>query len=172
MDFIKLAKKRCSMRAFTTKQVECDKVDIILEGGRIAPTAVNYQPHTILEITDPTSLNKLKNSANVFNAPLVLIVCCDKAKSWIRKFDNKSMTDIDGTIVADHMVMTAESLGLGTCWITYFNPSSLKADFNIPENIEPIAIIAIGYDGAVRSSENRHNGVRKSISDMVVSDTF
>lgn len=172
MNFIQLAKARCSMRAFTPKQVEEEKLSIILESALIAPTAVNYQPQKILVIRNAESLDKLKNSSRTFNAPLVLVVCCDKDISWIRKYDDKSMSDIDGTIVADHIVMTAESLGLGTCWITAFNPAALKIDFNIPNNIDPVAIIAIGYDGMARTLPDRHNTKRKHLSSIIVENTF
>ena len=172
MDFLQMAKARCSMRAFTTEQVDTDKINMIVEAGRIAPTAANNQPQKILKITDPHYLSKLNNSANTYNAPLVLIVCTDKNSAWTRPFDNKSMIDVDGAIVADHIVMTAESLGLGTCWITYFKPDVLKSDFNIPCSIEPIAIIAIGYDGSCRAPSTRHDVARKSLDNMVVNETF
>ncbi len=172
MDFLTLAKTRCSVREYSSKQVENDKVNIILECGRVCPTAVNYQPQVVLKITDTASLYKLKASAKTFGAPLVLVVCCDTKIAWTRKLDNKSMADIDGTIAADHMVMAAESLGLSTCWIELFRPEILRKDFNIPENLQPIAIIAIGYAAYDKKSPDRHDIERNPLSSMVVENTF
>ena len=172
MDFLALAKARCSVREYMKKQIEDEKVAVILEAGRVAPTAVNYQPQTILKITDKSALEKLKASAKTFDAPLVLLVLCDNSIAWTRKQDNKSMNDIDGTIVADHMVLAAESVGLGTCWIELFRPEILRNDFNIPDNLQPIAMIAIGYAASDKKSPDRHDTERKPLSIMVVDNTF
>ena len=172
MDFLELAKSRCSVREYSDKQVESDKVNIILECARVCPTAVNYQPQIILKITAPAQLEKLQSSATTFGAPLVFVVCSDKNLSWTRKLDNKSMIDTDGTIAADHMVMCAESLGLSSCWITYFRPEVLRRDFNIPDNVQPIAIIAVGYASGQKKSADRHDVERRALSSMIVENTF
>lgn len=60
MNFLELAKKRYSVRKFSDKKVEREKLDAILEAGRCAPTAVNYQPQRILVLESPDALEKLK----------------------------------------------------------------------------------------------------------------
>jgi len=172
MNYLELAKRRCSMRQYSEQKIENDKITTILECARVAPTGVNYQPHHILVLSTQLALDKLKNCANTFNAPLVMIVCVDSSVSWTRKYDNKSIADIDATIVADHILMSAESLGLGTCWVVSFKSDLLRASYNIPQNLEPVAIITIGYDGTDRTSPDRHIAARKPLQDIITYEKF
>lgn len=89
MDFLELAKERYSVRKFSDKKVEREKLDAILEAGRCAPTAVNYQPQRILVLESPEALEKLKGCTPYhFHAPLALLVCYDREASWKRSHDN------------------------------------------------------------------------------------
>ena len=86
--FYELMKKRYSCRSFTQKEVEQEKIDLILEVARLAPTAVNYQPQRILVINDKEKLSRLSECTKYgWNAPIVMIVCYDKNTSWKRKFE-------------------------------------------------------------------------------------
>ena len=67
------------------------------------------------------------------------------AKAWTRPFDNKQTTDIDASILTDHMMLQATELGLGTVWVCFFKPDVIKKEFQLPDNLEPINILAIGY---------------------------
>lgn len=145
MEFIKLAEQRSSVREYAPKSVEEDKLQLILEAGRIAPTAANLQPIKVLTIQKKENLSKLKKAADIYDAPLALIVLADKNKAWTRPFDNMQSTDIDAAIVTDHMMLEAASLGLGSVWICYFRPDILRSEFNIPENFIPVNILAVGY---------------------------
>ena len=79
MDFLELAKTRYSCRSFSSKKVEKEKLEKILEAGRIAPTAVNYQPQRILVLQDPEKLEKLKECTKYgWGAPVIMIICYDK----------------------------------------------------------------------------------------------
>lgn len=167
MDFLELAKQRCSMRAYQDKEVEGEKIKKILEAGRIAPTAANCQPQRILVINNETALQKLAKGVQYHKAPLAVIVCSDIKNTWVRPYDKKSMADIDGAIVADHMVMEAEDLGLGTCWLTYFQPQIIKQAFNIPGNYEIVAILSIGYAAAGKASPERHAQERHVMEEVV-----
>lgn len=81
-NFKALATERYSVRKFDTKPVEQEKVDILLEAARLAPTAHNYQPQRLLVLNTTDSLNKLKDCTNGhFNTPLAIIVCYDNAVS-------------------------------------------------------------------------------------------
>ena len=133
MDFIKLAKERYSVRKFAAKKVEEEKVAQILEAGRCAPTAVNYQPQRILVIESGDSLAKLRNCTPYhFNAPLALLVCYDKTASWKRSYDGCDMGVVDASIVAAQMMLEAASLGLGTTWVGHFDPAAVRTAFDLP----------------------------------------
>ncbi len=151
--FIELAKSRNSVRNYKEKPVEKEKLDIILESGRIAPTAANQQPCKFLVLENKNSIKKLQNACNPHNAPLAIIICADKNIAWTRPFDKNSMIEIDASIATDHMMLCAQDLGLNSCWITYFHPDELVKQFNIPKNLIPINILVIGYSDEGKTSK-------------------
>lgn len=167
MEFLELVKRRCSVRKYKSGQVEKEKLNIILEAGRVAPSGKNAQPQRVIVVREKEGLEKIKKAANIFEAPLVIIVCGDHESVWVRPYDGKTLLDIDVSIVTDHMMLAATALGLGSVWICNFKPEIIRQEFNLPQNIEPINILAIGYaDGPVASSE-RHDEKRKPISNTV-----
>lgn len=146
MEFLELAKSRYSCRKFLEKPVEQEKIDKILEAGRIAPTAVNFQPQRILVLTDKEKLKKVCECTKYsFNAPLNFIVCYDKEESWKRGYDGKDHGDIDASIIASHMMLEAWELGIGSTWVGSFNPKKAAEIFGIPENYEITAFLPMGY---------------------------
>lgn len=146
MDFLELVKKRYSVRKFSEKKVEVEKIDLILEAGRFAPTACNFQPQRILVIDNSEGMEKLaKCTPYTFGAPLAMLVCYDKNTSWKRKYDNADGGEIDASIVTTHMMLEIAELGLGTTWVGSFNPQAVREEFKLAENIIPVAILPIGY---------------------------
>ncbi|MCL6477981.1 MAG: nitroreductase family protein [Peptococcaceae bacterium] len=172
MSFLELAKRRYSVRKYEARQVEEEKLFKILEAGRVAPTAVNYQPQRLIVVREKEGLEKLKKAANVYDAPLAIIVCADHNSAWKRPFDNKNTVDIDASIVTDHMMLQATELGLGTVWICYFKPDVLRKEFNIPDHVEPVNILAIGYAAGEGLSPDRHDSARKPLKDTVFYETY
>lgn len=172
MDFLSLAKQRCSVRKYKKDAVEKEKVDTLLEAAHVAPTAANCQSQRLLVINSSEGLSKLSKAVNFHGAPLAIIVCGDHSDVFVRPFDKKDMVAVDSTIVADHIVFEAEDLGLSSCWLTYFKPDVIKNEFNVPSNFEPIAIIALGYADTKKASPDRHSNERKEIKDFVYYETF
>lgn len=113
MDFIELAKKRYSVRSYSNKKVEPEKLNRILQAAHVAPTAANLQPVHLIVVQDEDGLAKIGKGANIYGAPLAIIVCADHNKAWVRPFDKKQTCDIDASILTDHMMMEATELGLG-----------------------------------------------------------
>ncbi len=169
---IELAKSRHSVRKYEYKKVENEKIQILLESGRIAPTAVNRQPCKFLVINEEKTLEKVGLACNYHNAPLVILVLADKNVAWTRKYDGHSMVDIDATIATDHMMLCARDLGLDSCWITYFKPDILIKEFDIPENLIPVNILSIGYSAEYRKSLNRYQEDRKPLDTFVHYNSF
>ena len=146
MDFLELARERYSVRKFAPKKVENEKLDAVLEAGRLAPTAVNYQPQRILVLDSEESLGKLRDCTPYhFSAPLALIVCYDDTTSWKRSYDGKDMGEVDASIVTTQMMLEAAALGLGTTWVGHFDPQKVRSAFRLPENVIPVAILPMGY---------------------------
>lgn len=114
MTFLDIAKKRYSVRKYEDKPVEKEKLEMILTAAHVAPTAANMQPVKLLVVQNKEQLKKLGKAANIYNAPVAIVVCADHSKAWTRPFDNKQTTDIDASILTDHMMQQATELGLGT----------------------------------------------------------
>ncbi len=168
MDFLQLAKSRYSVRKYKDMPVEKEKLDKILEAGRVAPTGVNAQPQRIIAVTSGEGLDKLGKGAKTFNAPVVLIVCTDKDSAWVRPADGKNIAEIDASIVTDHMMLQATELGLGTVWICWFKPDIIREEFNIPDSYEIVNLLAVGYADCEPLSPDRHGEMRKNISETVI----
>lgn len=167
MDFLNIAKSRYSVRSYTNKKVEKEKLDKILEAAHIAPTAANLQPVRLLVVQEESGLTKIGKAANIYNAPLAVIVCSDHSKAWKRPFDGKQTIDIDASIITDHMMLEATELGLGTVWVCYFKPDIIKSEFDLPEGLEPINILVIGYTDEQPANPERHSTQRISLSELV-----
>jgi nitroreductase len=172
MKFLELAKKRYAVHNFLPKKVEQEKLMVILEAGRVAPTGANMQPQELIVVQEVPGLEKLKKAANIYGAPLVIIVCGNKNSVWKRPFDGKNLIDIDTSIITDHMMLQATELGLGTIWICYFKPDVIKKEFNLPEYIEPINILGIGYASGKGESPDRHAETRKPLNEIVSYEIF
>jgi len=170
--FLDLAKSRYSVRKYENRAVETEKLTAILEAGRIAPTAANKQPCIFLVLNNGESIEKLRKACNPHGAPLAIIVCADKKSVWIRPFDKANMTEVDSSIAADHMMLCAQDLGLSSCWITYFDPAIVRKEFNIPDNLVPVNILAIGYGADEPQSPDRHTQTRKPLDSIVRYSSF
>jgi nitroreductase len=144
--FIELAAARRSVRRYSSRVIEPDILANILEAGRVAPTACNNQPQRIKEVSEAEELAKVDGCTPCrFGAPTVLLVCYDKTISWKRPFDGACSGEVDASIVTTHMMLAAHGLGLGTCWVMYFDPAKASKLFSLPENIVPVAMLPMGY---------------------------
>jgi nitroreductase len=172
MEFLELAKKRYSVRKFEDRVVEKEKLQKIIKASQVAPTAANLQPQRLLVVKDKEGLHKLSLAANIYRAPLAIIVCGNLDESWVRSQDKESSAEIDATIITDHMMLEATDLKLGTLWVCAFDPVILRREFSIPQNYKIINILAIGYaEGEVKSPE-RHAETRKDIVETVFYEHF
>lgn len=167
MNFLDLAKSRYSVRNYSEKKIESEKLNRILEAAHVAPTAANLQPVRLLVVQKENGLSKIGKAANIYGAPLAIIVCSDHSVAWKRPFDNKQTTDIDASIITDHMMLEATELGLGTVWVCYFKPDIIKQEFNLPDTLEPINILAVGYSDEQPASPKRHATQRIPLSEFV-----
>ncbi len=167
MTFSQLTKERVSVRAYEERPVEQEKLDKILEAARIAPTAANFQPVRLFVVQSKEGLNKVSITANIFHAPVAIIVCADKTKAWVRPVDGMITTDIDASILTTHLMLATTEQGLGSVWICYFDPNVLKNEFNLPKELEPINILALGYSAQPAPDPNRHTIRRMKIEELV-----
>ncbi len=167
MDFINIAKQRHSVRSYKNQKVEPEKLEQILEAAHVAPTAANLQPVHLIAVQSEEGLAKVSKAAGIYNAPLAIIVCADHNKAWVRPFDQKQSGDIDASILTDHMMLQATELGLGTVWVCYFKPDVLREEFNLPDSLEPVNILVIGYSDDDPADTNRFDTQRIPMSQLV-----
>jgi len=165
--FLELAAGRYSVRKFAARDVEPEKLEQILEVGRIAPTAHNEQPQRIKVITGADELAKVDECTRCrFGASTVLLICYDKTTCWKRPYDSALSGEVDASIVTTHMMLTAHDLGLGTCWVMYFNPQKAREQFALPDNIIPVAMLPIGYPAEDATPSGAHSS-RKDINEIL-----
>lgn len=167
MNFIDIAKKRYSVRSYNGQKVEQEKLAQILEAARVAPTAVNRQPVKLLVVQSEDGLAKIGKAANLYGAPLAVIVCADHSRAWVRPYDKKQTGDIDASILTDHMMLQATELGLGTLWVCFFKPDVVRQEFRLPKELEPINILAVGYTDEEPADAGRHDTQRVPLDQLV-----
>ena len=169
MNFSDLVKHRRSVRDFMDKPVEREKVMMCLEAARLAPSACNSQPWKFIVVDDPQITQKLSNAAfggvhaiNSFckEAPIIIVIVSEKSNFLSRvgsMFRGTQYYLIDIGIAGEHLILQAEELGLGTCWIGWFNEKAVKEVLNIPQDKKVDMLIAMGYhsSGKVISKHNR-----------------
>ena len=166
--FIELAKSRYSVRNFKSQPIEPEKMAQILEAGRIAPTAHNNQPQRIKVITAAEDLTKVDECTSCrYGAPAVLLVCYDKNTCWTRKFDGAGSGEVDAGIVTTHLMLAAQELGLGTCWVMYFDAAKATDLFSLPAHIAPVAMLPVGYPAEDAAPSPMH-GTRLPLDDIII----
>ncbi|HAF29380.1 MAG TPA: nitroreductase [Bacteroidales bacterium] len=173
MAFIDLAKQRYSSRKYLDKPVERETLLKVLEAGRVAPSAKNKQPWHFVIITQDESLKKIRECYQrewLQTAKCIIVVCGDHREAW-RRADGKIHTDIDVAITIDHITLAATDLSLATCWICKFDVLKCAEIMELPEGVEPIALIPIGYP-ADKTDVNRHDQLRKPLDEIVHWDKF
>ena len=138
-----------------------------MQAAHVAPTAANLQPIHLIAVQGKDGLEKIGKAANIYGAPLAIIVCADHNKAWVRPFDRKQTADIDASILTDHMMIEATELGLGSVWVCYFKPDIIKKEFELPDHLEPINILAIGYSNEEAADPERHSQTRISVNQLV-----
>lgn len=173
-DFLELAKRRYSCRKYDQKPVDEEKLRLVLEAGRIAPSAVNYQPWKFIVIREPANLDKIKSTYHrewFKSAPCVIAVCSDHSQSWKRGSDEKDHADIDVAIAVDHMTLQATESGLATCWVCNFDKQKCMDILHLPNNIEPVVLLPLGYP-LDKPDFYRHQSKRKGMDEIVHYERF
>lgn len=172
MDFLTLAKHRCTTRGFTEKKLSASSLQQILEAGRAAPTACNKQPQRILVVQKEEQIAKVQKAYSTFGSPCILVVCRDKRVELIRPYDQKCSGDLDIGIVCDHMMLAARELDIGSVMVGLFDPEIIRKEFSIPLYIEPTALLLLGYPSRGYLSPDRHASMRMPLDKTTCMDAF
>ena len=167
MALFDLLKHRKSIRDFLDRPVERKKIMMCLEAARLAPSACNSQPWKFIVVDDRQLKDKLGDAAfrgiysmNSFckMASVLVVVVSEKSKFLARiggMFRGTKYYLIDIGVAIEHFVLQAEDLGLGTCWIGWFNVRAVKSVLEIPHRKKIDILIALGYREKTRSEHSR-----------------
>ncbi len=171
MDFLELARQRYSERRFAPQPVEQEKLDRILEAGRIVPTAHNNQPQRIYVLQSAQALETLKSVTPFhYNAPLALLVCYDEQTVWYSEREtlcaNYHTGEQDASIAATTMMYEAEALGVHSLWVRGFDSRAVMQAYQLPQAHRPVMILLLGYPGEDARPSRLHS-LRMPLEDMV-----
>lgn len=144
-DILTIIKSRRSIRSYTSKIIEDEKLNMILEAGRWAPSARNNQPWRFIVITDQKIKNELASHGIInarFNhhlsqAPVVLAVCAENT--------NNRWVEVDCGLASENIMLAAWALGIGSCFIGAFDEIFAKQLLGLAENMKIIGLITLGY---------------------------
>jgi nitroreductase len=157
MEFSELIRSRYSVRSYKSDEIEAGLLQRILEAAAVAPTAANRQSFQLLVVHTKgreQELQMVYPKSWFVQAPLVLCACGLPKENWVRR-DGKNYNDVDVAIVMDHLILAAANEGLGTCWIGAFNPEKAREVFQLPADVEPIALTPLGYPNDQPSEKRR-----------------
>ncbi len=181
MDVSEAIKMRRSIRKFKPDPIPKEKIKLLLESARLAPSGTNTQPWRFIVVKDDETKTKLQKAAHnqrhVKRAPVIIVCCADlKAfKEFPERVDEliesgalpertrevfipylkKGMSAVtkDSLMVAaaanvaiavEHIVLQAVEIGLGTCWVRWYEDNEVKEILDIPDNIEVMALLPVG----------------------------
>jgi len=163
MNFLELAKARYSVRSFKKDAIEDEKLQAILEAGRVAPSACNKQPQKIYVVQSRQMREKLASVCRfTFDAPVVLAICYDRDKAWKNDLTPGYCSgETDAAIVCTHMMLEAWELGIGSCWVAWFNADEVHAALSLPENVNLCALLPIGYPAEDSAPSKSHSRIRE-----------
>jgi len=169
MNFYELIRNRESIRSYDPdRPVSQDVLMRILDAGRLAPSAVNFQPWRFLVISSEEMLAKVRPCYGrdwFSNAPHILVVVGYRDQAWVRKYDGYNSLETDLTIAMDHMILAAEYEGVGTCWVGAYDPAVLREALGLKANETVYSITPLGYpkEGFEKAGSKK----RKAIEEVV-----
>lgn len=143
--FLDMCRERWSVRKFAPEQISPEHMGRIMEAGRNAPSACNYQPQRMLVLQSEAAISRVRAITHwAFNAPTVIIACADLGESW-KGTDGVDSAEVDTAIALDHMMMEAWECGVGSTWVRGFDERVVRQAFGIPATWKVVAMMPMGY---------------------------
>lgn len=173
---MELIKKRRSVRNYLDKPVEDEKIEKIIEAARLAPSACNTQCWRFVIVKDKDIREQVieKGLGGIVvpnrwakTAPVIIVACADlnfmthKVGAGVKGI-NYYLLDMG--IAVEHLVLMAAELGLGTCWIGWFNERQVRNIVKIPRTIKIVALITLGYP---KDGLEEHEKKRLDVKDIL-----
>ena len=166
---LKCIKERFSVRKFQDRKIEQEKIDILMEAARLAPSASNKQTWHFVVIRDKEKRKQLTDICRgqkfVSEAPITIAIC-NTNLDYVMTCGQKAPV-IDGAIAGEHIVLQAVELGLGSCWIGAFYHDKMAELINLPKDYQVVGLLPVGYPAVEKGSRNL-----KAIEEVVSYDSF
>ncbi len=172
MDFFEVIKNRASVRDYLKKEVEMDKIGLILESARLAPSSGNLQSWYFVIVKDKNKREEIAkacyNQLWMINAPvhIVIVADVDKCKRFYGERGEKLYSIQNTAMAAENMLLTATYLNLGACFVSAFDDEKISEILGIPSGFKPHGIITIGYPKFIKRKE------KASLYSLVFLETF
>lgn len=184
MDFAELVKKRYSCRKYLPDPVEREKIEKCIDSARLAPSACNSQPWNFIVVDDKDKLKEVADAAvsGIYGmpklmaiSPVLIVVTADKGSFLSRTGGYVRDTMfylIDIGIASEHLVLQAAELGLGTCYIGWFNEKEVKKKLGLGKSANIPLIITLGYPDESHRKEDitrrlAKGGTRKPLEEVM-----
>jgi nitroreductase len=178
--FQQLLENRQSVRRYAERPVSESDILSLVEAARQAPSAENAQPCRFVAVTDPAALEELARAcfSGLFaatrfaaRAPLIVALCAERATmvEAAKAVKDRAMYQLDCGIAGEHLVLRAAELGLGTCWIGWFNRRAARRALRAPFHVQVVCLIAVGYPAEGTQLRRR---VRRPVSAMMWKDRW
>jgi len=168
MNLQEIARHRFSCRKYKAQPIEKDKLEYVLNAGRIAPSAKNQQPWRFYVVQDEAILEQIKSCYRrdwINHLGTIIVAVGDHRKAW-RRADGKGHADVDLAIAIDHMTLAATEQSLATCWICMFDAMKCAQILKLEEGQEAIALLPIGYP-ETETNPDRHLKLRKPLDEII-----
>jgi len=168
MDVFEAIKGRRSIREFKPGPVKDEDLQKILDAGRLAPSAGNCQPSELVVVKEPSLKRRLSSAALeqtfIADAPVVIVMCANIPRTS-RRYGRRGQELYclqDTAAATQNILLTAYSLGYGTCWVGAFDEGAVADVIQVPSGVRPVAIIPLG-----RPAENPISPQRRPLKDIV-----
>ena len=168
MTLLDIIRKRYSCRAYKQIPVEQEKLDQIFEAARLAPSAKNLQDWRFVVVTDEKIKQELAQATNrpdAFEKAGAIIAACSNSDYIMRC--GQPVAPIDISIALEHIALQAAELGLGTCWIGSFDTEKVRTVLAIPDDIQIIELMTLGY-----TDDKPKEPVREPVENIVCFDKW
>jgi nitroreductase len=182
MDLLELIRSRSSIRTFLERPVEDEKIALILEAARWAPTSGNKQPWRFIVVRDKKKQAEFDPRFHqpwILNAPAIIVILAAPYDTW-EKYD-----ELDNTFVQDvatstqNILLMTHSLGLGAVWVTTFSRRAVRKSLGIPQEYLIQGLISLGYYDQNAGVEfhgeivpNKKNRPRRPLNEIAFNGDF
>ena len=173
MDIFQVFRDRRSIRRYTDMPVEREKIEQVLNAARLAPSWKNLQCWRFLVLTDAKRRRVVTEAfpddnpgkRAIATAPVVIVVCGNPAESDVENGIDYFVADV--AIAFEHLCLAAHALGLGTCWMGWYDEQQIKRALDIPEHIRIVGLTPLGYP-----DQQPKQRPRKELSEIVFFDNW